>query len=347
MPFYIDGHLDLASNVVIHDRDLTQRLHAVRKEEGRTEQELLVTLPELRRANIGIVFGTIFVLPIDLVRRPGAPPLGDWQKAFCYETPDEAHARGEAQLEVYETWAEARHIRLLRTRAELEAHATAWADGDRTTGVVLLMEGADPIRTPDELSWWTDRGVRLIGPAWQRTRYSGGTKAPGPLTDLGKALVRAMKDARIPLDVSHMAEKSFWDAMDLDPAFVLASHSNARTLTPSDRHLTDAMIEEIGRRDGLVGLVLGDEMLVPPKVLEERATTLEDVRQHAEHIAGIVGWEQVAIGSDFDGGFGVQETPRSITRGADFKKLGAIAPPEAREGLLGGNWLRFLRRVLP
>jgi len=75
--------------------------------------------------------------------------------------------------------------------------------------------------------------------------------------------------------------------------------------------------------------------------------TLDDVQRHAEHIADLIGWEHVAIGSDFDGGFGLQETPRAITRGADFEKLGRIAPSEARVGLLGGNWLRFLQQALP
>ena len=345
MPLYVDGHLDLASNVTVHKRDLTRRVPALRREEQRDQQELLVSLPELRRGSIGIVFGTLFALPIHMERRPGAAPLADWQKAVCYETPDEAHALAEAQLEVYEEWEDEGHIRILRTRDDLEAHVAAWSEGDGTTGLVILMEGADPIRTPGELPWWTDRGVRLIGPAWQRTRYSGGTKAPGPLTKAGKKLIRAMIEHGVPLDVSHMAEESFWDAMALDPPLVLASHSNARALTPGDRHLTDEMIREIGRRDGIIGLVLGDEMLVED--LDAAPVTLDDVQRHAEYLADLVGWQRVAIGSDFDGGFGVQETPRGINRGADFAKLGRVAPPDAREGLLGGNWLRFLRRVLP
>lgn len=347
MPLYIDGHLDLASNVTVHGRDLTRGVLAQRRTEQRDEQELLVTLPELQRGKVGIVFGTLFTLPIDMVRRPGAPPLQDWQKAVCYATPDEAQALALEQLEVYEAWATAGRIRLLRSRDDLAAHVTAWNEGDRAIGVVLLMEGADPIRTPDEVDEWLDRGVRIIGPAWQRTRYSGGTKAPGPLTPMGEALIRAMNARNVILDTSHMAEESFWDAMALDPPLVIASHSNARALTPGDRHLTDEMIRAIGRRDGIIGVVLGDEMLRADADSSTDPVTLADVQRHAEHIAALVGWERVAIGSDFDGGFGVQETPVDITRGAHFARLGQVAPPEAREGLLGGNWLRFLRRALP
>jgi membrane dipeptidase len=282
-----------------------------------------------------------------MVRPPQAPPLTSHQADLCYATVEKAHRLAVEQLAIYEQWAENGWIRLLRSRDGLDAHVEAWAAGDRTTGVVLLMEGADPIRTPAELSWWWDRGLRLVGPAWQRTHYAGGTSAPGPLTDLGHELVEAMIDQGVPLDVSHLAEESFWDAMALDPALVLASHSNARALVPGDRHLTDAMIRAVGERDGVVGLVLGNEMLRTPDASAPPPATLRDVRRHAEHIAGLIGWERVAIGSDFDGGFGVQETPRGLTRGADFARLGRAAPSHARNGLLGGNWLRFLRRALP
>ena len=341
---YIDGHLDLAFNAVVHDRDLTQDVMTVRRTEDRTHQELLVTLPELKKGGIGIVFGTLFAMPQSVLSAAG-DTLAPWKAALSYTTPDEAHALAVEQLEQYEQWEEAGHLRILTTQETLSEHVAAWADGDRTPGMVILMEGADPIRTPSELGWWVERGVRLIGPAWKRTRYAGGTDAPGPLTSEGHALLRAMIEHGIPLDVSHLSTESFWDAMDLGPEHVIASHSNARAITPGDRHLSDAMIEAIADANGIIGLVLGNPFVHPNP--DSTRVTLRHVRRHAEHMADLVGWEHLAIGSDFDGGFGVQETPHGITRGSDFKKLGSIAPPHAREGLLGGNWLRFLRRILP
>ncbi len=348
-PLYIDGHLDLAFNVTAQGRDLTRDVLAVRRKEKRTTQELLVTLPELRRGDVGIVVGTLFTLPHDSVRPDDAPPLTDRQRALMYASPKEAERFALDQLAVYEQWEADGEIRILRTRADLDAHVVDWQNGGETVGLVVSMENADPIVTPDDLPTWIERGVRLVGPAWQRTRYCGGTHAPGPLTDLGRDLLRAMIAHGVPLDVSHLAEESFWDALDLDPSFVFASHSNARALTPTDRHLTDAMLRAIGERDGIVGLVLGSEFVKGGVARNDpkETVTLADVRVQAEHVAGLIGWERVAIGSDFDGGFGLQETPLEITRGADFAKLGAIAPAEARAGVLGGNWLRFLRRVLP
>lgn len=341
---YIDGHLDLAFNAVVHKRDLTRKVMAVRADEDRSHQELLVTLPELRRANVGIVFGTLFAIPRSALQYEGEKPP-KWKAKLSYATPDEAHALAVDQLERYEQWEDEGRIRILRTQSDLQVHVTAWESGERTVGLVVLMEGADPIRTPDELAWWADRGLRMIGPAWRSTRYAGGTGAPGPLTPNGKALVQAMIEHNIPLDVSHLSNESFWDAMDLAPRYVLASHSNARAISPGDRQMSDDMIRAVGASGGVVGIVLGDAFLHPDHATMQ--VTLRDVHRHAKHIARLIGWHQVAIGSDFDGGFGVQETPKELTRGADFSKLGKLVPEAARSGFLGGNWLRFLRRVLP
>lgn len=341
---YIDGHLDLATNVTIHKRDLTRDVLEQRRRDQWDDKELLVTLPELRRGGVGIVFGTIFTLSLEMVQS-GRGPLAQWQIDICYSTPDEAHRLGVEQVEVYEQWEAEGRIRILRSQDDLAAHVNAWTAGDRTIGLVMLMEGADPIRTPGELDWWWDRGLRIVGPAWKRTRYAGGTDAPGPLTEAGEELVCAMKELGMTLDVSHLAEESFWDAMTLEPDRVIASHSNARAITPGDRHLSDAMIRAIGAKEGIVGTVLGNAFVKPGSGAE--FVTLADVRRHTDHIANLIGWDRVAIGSDFDGGFGLQETPRAITRGADFAKLGRLAPLDARAGVLGGNWLRFLRQALP
>ena len=97
------------------------------------------------------------------------------------------------------------------------------------------MEGADPIRAPKESLEWFRSGVRIIGPAWRRTRYSGGTGEPGPLSPEGRELMGEMESLGFILDTSHMAEQSFFDALDLFHGHVIASHSNCRTFTPTDR----------------------------------------------------------------------------------------------------------------
>lgn len=153
------------------------------------------------------------------------------------------------------------------------------------------------------------------------------------------------------LDVSHLAEEAFWEALERHRGPTVASHANARALVDTDRQLSDAMLDALAERDGLVGLVLADKFLraggnraLGPG---EAPVSLDDVARQAQHLAGRVGWPRLGVGSDFDGGFGRQETPVELDRGADFTRLGDAVPAEHREGFLGGNWARFLRRALP
>src|SRR5207302_11096405 len=117
---------------------------------------------------------------------------------------------------------------------------------------VLLMEGADPVESPAQLGAWVDRGVRIIGPAWGRTRYSGGTHAPGGLTALGVQLLKAMRRKKVILDISHMADRAVADAFELWPAPTMLSHGNARDLMPRDRHLTNPTAAYSARPGGVL-----------------------------------------------------------------------------------------------
>jgi len=76
-------------------------------------------------------------------------------------------------------------------------------------------------------------------------------------------------------------------------------------------------------------------------------TLAEHVRRHAEHVARVAGWGAVGLGSDLDGGLGLEESPLEIDTVADLQQVGAVVPAEARQAVLGGNWLRFLGAALP
>jgi membrane dipeptidase len=345
-PVRIDGHLDLAYNAIAIGRDLTLELDDLRAREQRSRETAMVTWPELRRADVAVVFGTLFAKP-DKPREPGAPPASDGAYPG-YRDAEGAHAQARAQLDWYEAAQDAGHARLILSRGDLEDHLAEHAASEpaaRRIGVVVLMEGADPVRSPDELASWVRRGVRLLGPAWRATRYCGGTKEPGGLTVLGEELVDAMTALSLPLDVSHLAEEAFWQAMARHRGPVLASHANARALTPTDRHLSDAMLDALAERDAVVGLVLGNPFLDPAAVHEPAG--FDAIARQANHVAGRIGWTRLAIGSDLDGGFGREETPTGLERMGDFGRLGETVPREHRDGVLGGHWLAFLRRTLP
>jgi membrane dipeptidase len=221
-------------------------------------------------------------------------------------------------------------------------------------GLVLLMEGADALRDPSELETWQRAGLRLLGPSWRATRYAGGTGEPGGLTDLGRELLREIDRLGMVLDMSHIAEESFWQALDIFSGLVIASHANCRVYVPTDRQLTDEMIRAIAACDGVIGTVLFDGFVVDGwQRGSDVPVTLDDVVRHIDHVCQLTGSARhSAVGSDFDGGFGVESTPVEFDTVADLEKLaGALErrgySQEDVAGVLGENWLRLLQRTLP
>ncbi len=333
----VDGHLDIATNVVVDGRDCTLPASRIRAIERRSDMQAMVGLPDLARGGVGLVFATLF-----------AEPAGAGYSDQGYTTPREAERQALDQLELYERWETDRRVRIIRTRADIEDHLATWTE-DRPLGVVILMEGADPIVAVGDLGAWWDRGVRIVGPAWGRTRYSGGSGAPGGLTAEGRELAAAMRTRGVILDTSHLAEAAFWDAFDVGAHAVIASHSNPRALVPGDRQLSDEMIRAIAAADGVIGLVLFNAFL-DAAWRDDRSVAVtvdRQVRVHAGHVAALAGWDRVAIGSDLDGGLGLEESPAEIDTVADLALIGDVVPEHARDGVLGGNWIRLLRRALP
>jgi len=346
-PIIVDGHLDIAWNKVALNRDFLESVARKRAREGTNpahgEGSALVGLPEMLAGNVRLAFATLYVAPAQPNRR-------GWGRV--YSTPQEAHDQALEQMAYYTELPEHdERVALVTTREELERVLAT----PEQVGLVILMEGADPIIEPAQVSEWFEKGVRIVGPAWSQTRYAGGTRAPGPLTELGRALMPQLERAGIILDVSHLAEESFWDALDLFGGTVIASHSNCRALVNTDRHLSDAMIRAIIERDGVVGIVLYGRFLKSGWETSARrdTLTLADVVRHIEHICERAGdTRHVGIGSDFDGGFGMESVPREIETIADLHRLGdalsdADFSDEDIANILGDNWIRLLRRALP
>ena len=261
---------------------------------------------------------------------------------FVYENAHEANLMATAQLNYYRSCG----LELIGDRNALASYGRGWRKG--RLAAVLLMEGADPIETPAQLGAWVDRGVRIIGPAWSGTRYSGGTGAPGGFTALGRQLLRAMRRKGVILDMSHMADQAVADAFVLWRGPVMASHSNSRELAPGDRQVTDQTVAEIARRGGVIGVSFYKGHL---RARGERTEAgLDDVVAHiAHHARSAGGPERVGIGTDLDGGFD--------TRYAAIDNLDKLKALQARlrlqfnraqvQGIMGDNWLEFLSRSLP
>jgi membrane dipeptidase len=317
----VDAHLDIGWNAISAGRGFLQP----------PARGYVVSRSALLAAEVGLVFATLYTAPARARR--------SMRTRFVYESPHEAHIMAMTQVNYYRSCA----LDLIGTRAELAAYARGWRKG--RLAAVMLMEGADPVETPAQLGAWTDRGVRIIGPAWGRTRYSGGTGAPGGLTDLGHQLLKAMRRKRVILDLSHMAQRSVEDAFAVWRGPIMASHSNARELVPGDRQVSAETVAEIARRGGVVGVSFYQHHL-----RAKGKATLDDVVRHIVHHARAAGSpEHVGLGTDLDGGFDARYAPfDSLTKLKELPARLRLHFNRAQvEGIMGGNWLAFLERSLP
>jgi len=324
----VDAHLDLAYNAIEHGWDLELGLKDL-KARQKSPYTPSVTLPELQAAGVALAFATLFVDPAK------------------YPTPELAHRAAKAQLDRYRRWQDEGRVRIVQSRAELQSHLSTW-EKDRVPGLVLLMEGAEPVRRPEEVAHWAKEGVRILGPAWQDTRYAGGTGGQKGLTEAGRELLKAMEETGLILDLSHLSEAAYFDALEAFSGPVLVSHANYRPLAggPENRHLSEKQLHALKGRGAVVGVVLYNRFLDPDWERTEPAPPLARVRRHAEAVARVLGWEAVGIGSDMDGGFGAESLPEGILSHKDWPELAPPFGPHAA-GVLGENWIRFLKKNLP
>jgi membrane dipeptidase len=328
--YIVDAHLDLAYNVT---RGRDPRMPALQQPVADNEIAT-VGLPDLCAGGVGLVCATIFCSPGSYGGRAG------------YTNSEEARAQALSQLAWYRSCIDDGLIRFVRNPDDLAA--------DKGLAAILLLEGADAIRSPDDLPEWFGAGLRMVGLAWKQTRYAGGTGAPGPLTSEGKALVKHLDRFGIIHDTSHLAEQSFWDLMNLTDRPVTASHSNCRVIVgDGDRHLTDEMIRAITSRGGVIGINFYDKFLLPRAEHGLRRATLADIVKHMKHLCDLAGSaKHVGIGTDMDGGLGREQIPVEITTSADLPRVAeALSSAGFNDqdviGIMGENWRRFFATALP
>lgn len=333
----VDAHLDLAYNA-LRGRDV---LRPASKQEADAEGTPSVGLPDLRVGSVRLICATVFCAP-------------DSPNERGYRTPDEAHAAAAEQLLWYRQQAHDGQLKIVADRTHLPASVGVGSpDAPTPIDAIILLEGADPIQSPDDLPYFFDSGVRIVGLAWKGTRYAGGTGAPGPLTPEGVRLVQELDRFGIIHDTSHLAEEAFFHLLDLAPRRIIASHSNCRSIVPTDRQLSDEMIRAIAQRGGVIGINLYDRFLLPPGEQGKRRATLADVVHHVRHMCDVAGSaDHVGVGTDMDGGFGRESIPIEIESSANLPRIGdalhgAGFDDAAVRGILGHNWLRFFAAALP
>jgi membrane dipeptidase len=352
----VDMHLDLAMNALEWNRDLTRPIDEIRaREEKLTDKpdrgRGTVSFPEMRRGGVGMCVAT-------LIARYVAPgnPLNGWHSQ------EQAWAQTQGQLAWYRAMEERGELVSIRDKDALDCQARRWEHGgsaDTPIGYVLSLEGADSIVTLPHLERAYAEGLRAVGPAhYGPGVYAQGTNACGDMGARGRDLLREMERLGIILDVTHLCDDSFRDALDHFTGPVWASHSNCRALVSHNRQFSDEQIVELIQRGAVIGAAFDAWMLVPKWVRgqttpESAGVTLETVANHIDHICQLAGnARHCAIGSDLDGAFGREQCPSDIHTIANLQRLPAVLAARGYSAddvhnIASGNVVRFLRNLWP
>lgn len=346
-----DAHLDLAFNAVDWNRNLELSIAEIRASEA-TMTELgrgagTVSLPEMRRGELGLCLATMFAR----LRQTMPSPYGCATAEACY-------AVGIGHQAYYRAMERRGLMRSIVRRSDLSDHVSNWnADSDKTPlGYLLSMECADMVLDPDHIFEWHERGLRAIGLThYGVNRYGGGTNAQVGLAPEAKPLLKNIEQLKLPLDLTHLSDPAFEDAVSWFGGRVFASHQNARKFANWQRQFSDEQIKAVTDRDGVLGMSLDAIMMQEGFVrgATKPTVTLERVADNIDHICQLAGSSRhVGIGSDLDGGYGTEQTPADLNTIADLQRLPEILERRGYstadiQGVMHGNWIRFFGETLP
>lgn len=354
--FTIDAHLDLAMNAMEWNRDLRRPVAAIRETEkgmkDKPDRERgTVSLPELRKGRVGLVVATQIARYVEQ-----GSALPGWH------SPEQAWAQTQGQLAWYKAMEEQGEMKMIGNRAELDEQVLLWTNGEphdkKPVGYLLSLEGADSLITLHHLEKAYRYGLRAVGPAhYGPGRYANGTDATGKMAANGLELLREMEALNMILDVTHLCDDAFWQALDCFHGPIWASHHNCRALVDHNRQLSDDGIKALIERGTVIGAALDAWMMVPGWIRGvstpgAMGCNLERIIDHIDHICQLAGNAlHTGIGTDLDGAFGKEQAPSDLETIADLQKLPALFAKrgyseEDIRNIMFDNWLRFLRGAL-
>lgn len=353
----VDCHLDLSMNALEWNRDFTRSVAEIREREaGKTDKpdrgRGTVSFGEMRRGRVGVCVATQIARYVE----PGNSLPG-------WHSPEQAWAQTQGQLAWYRAMEGRGELEQIATSSDLKRAVKRWTaetpTPDGPIGYVLSLEGADSILSPRHLQSAYENGLRAVGPAhYGPGRYATGTETTGPFPAAGRDLLREMDRLGLILDVTHLTDEEFWEALSFYKGPIWASHSDCRALAPHQRQLSDDQIKALADRGGVIGAAFDAWMLVPNWIRrqttpESAGVTLETVVNHIDRVCQITGSARHSmIGSDLDGGFGREQSPMDLETIADLSRLPDLlrargyAEDDVRN-IAHGNALRFLDGALP
>ncbi len=348
-----DAHLDLSMNALEWNRDLTRGIDEIRSRERDRQDKPdrghgTVCFDEMRKGGVGLCVATLIARYV----KPDNPLPG-------FHAPQIAWAQTQGQLAWYRAMEEAGQMTPIRNLPELRRHVELWQNPPEGApiGYILSLEGADSILSPRHLTRAWEQGLRAIGPAhYGPGTYAQGTHATGGIGQRGRELLAEMERLGIILDATHLCDESFWEALDHFNGPVWASHSNCRALVDDTRQFTDEQIRALIARGAVIGAALDAWMMVPGWVRGQTTPNSSGVRlwhlvDHIDHVCQLAGnARHSAIGTDLDGGFGLEQTAGDLNTIADLARLPELLAGRGYSqadisGIMHGNWLAFLERA--
>ncbi|MDB6004299.1 MAG: Zn-dependent dipeptidase microsomal dipeptidase, partial [Prosthecobacter sp.] len=306
---------------------------------------------DMRRGKVGICVATQLAGCM-----PGPAPIAGWMSA------EQAWSETQGQLSWYRAMEELGEMRQITNLRELDEMIALWndtsiPDDKKAIGYILSLEGADSIRTVGHLEKAWEQGLRAMGPAhYGVCRYALGHDMVGPLPAGGKELIQEMDRLGMILDVTHLSDECFWQALDIHQGTVWASHSNCRALVPDPRQFSDDQLKALIERGGVVGAALDAWMMIPGWVRgkttpQEVGLKLEVICDHIDHVCQLAGNAlHSGIGTDLDGGYGTEQTPEDLDTIADLSRIPAMLQKRGYKdedvaNIMHGNYLRLLREA--
>lgn len=228
-------------------------------------------------------------------------------------------------------------LRLLTTRADLDAD-------DARTGVLPHSEGFNlPAIEPEALArLWSEHSLRSLSLTWNyETEYgfSCYEDSEAPLKPAGRSLLRALGDSPICVDLAHLNDAGFYEALDLYSRPVLVTHTFSRAIVDHPRGLTDGQLRAIGEHGGLVGLAFAPDFL-------GQEGSVDEALHHIDKIASLAGENALSIGSDW----GVVDMGQLADHGSLAWLIDAVEHDYGEtlaEKFAYGNAYEFLQQQLP
>ncbi|MGF7430783.1 dipeptidase [Thermoanaerobacterium thermosaccharolyticum] len=244
---------------------------------------------------------------------------------------------GMVHLQVFATFVEIEHMRKDAATKTLKMIDKLYQLMEKTDKIKLILSGKDVEEAKNEnklgallsieggealegdlalLRMFYKLGVRAMTLTWSLRNDLGdgilGSSDYG-LTSFGKDVIKEMNRLGMIVDVSHLNQRGFWDAINLCEKPLIASHSDCKALCRHPRNLSDDQIKAIAAKGGVIGI-----NFCPNFLRDDDNASIEDVLDHIEHIVNLVGINHVGFGSDFDG---IEKTPLGLDDVASFPKI--------------------------